>query len=77
MRNKGAAGPDGIPPSFLKAIGPMAKTELLSIFTESFSKGVFPGICKEATILPLKKQINYRESPPPIDLSAAHHVFLR
>ncbi len=33
----------------------MAKTELLSIFNESFSKGVVPGIWKEATILPLKK----------------------
>ncbi len=33
----------------------MAKTELLSIFNESFSRGVVPGIWKEATILPLKK----------------------
>ncbi len=33
----------------------MAKTELLSIFNESFAKGVVPGIWKEATILPLKK----------------------
>ncbi len=43
------------PPTFLKALGPTAKTELLSIFNESFSKGIVPGIWKEATILPLKK----------------------
>ncbi len=55
MRRKGAAGPDDIPPTFLKALGPTAKTELLSIFNDSFSKGVVPGIWKEATILPLKK----------------------
>ncbi len=55
MRRKGTAGPDDIPPTFLKALGPTAKTELLSIFNESFSKGDVPGIWKEATILPLKK----------------------
>ncbi len=27
IRDKRAEGPDGIPPSFLKALGPMAKTE--------------------------------------------------
>ncbi len=32
----------------------MAKAELLSIFYESFSNGVVPGIWKETTILPLK-----------------------
>ncbi len=55
MRRKGAAGPDDIHPTFLKELGPMAKTELLSICNESFAKGVVPGIWKEATILPLKK----------------------
>ncbi len=37
MRSKGAAGPDDIPLTFLKAFGPMAKAELLSIFYECFS----------------------------------------
>ncbi len=55
IRSKCAAGPDDIPTTFLKALGPMAKTELLSIFNESFSKGFVPGIWEEATILPLKK----------------------
>ncbi len=54
MRRKDAAGPDDIPSTFLKALGPTAKTELLSIFNESFSKGVVPGIWKRATILSLK-----------------------
>ncbi len=42
IRRKGATGPDDIPPTILKALGPMAKAELLSIFNESFSKGVVP-----------------------------------
>ncbi len=48
-------GPDDIPPTFLKALGPIAKAGALSIFNESFSKGVLPGNLQEATILPLKK----------------------
>ena len=36
MKGKGAAGPDNIPPLFLKAIGPLALQELLSIFNSSF-----------------------------------------
>ncbi len=40
LRPACAAGPDDILPTFLKAIGPTAKTELLSIFNKSFSKGV-------------------------------------
>ncbi len=54
MRSKGVAGPDNTPPTFLKALGPMAKAKLFSIFNESTSKGVVPGIWKEAAILPLK-----------------------
>ncbi len=50
MRSKGAEGPDDIPPTFLKALGLMAKTELLSTFNDNFSKSVVPGIWKEATI---------------------------
>ncbi len=39
----------------LKALGSMAKAELLLIINESFPKGVVPGIWEKATILPLKK----------------------
>ncbi len=55
MRSKGAASRDDIPSTFLTALGSIAKAESLSIFNESFSKSVVPGIWKEATILPLKK----------------------
>ncbi len=55
MRSKGAAGPDDIPPTFLKALGPMAKTELLSIFNESFFKGIAPGISKVSHHSPAEK----------------------
>ena len=37
MKGKGAAGPNNIPPSFLKALGPLALQELLPIFNSSFS----------------------------------------
>ncbi len=42
MRAKGAAGEDEIPPSFLKALGPRAKEELLSIFNQSFDEASVP-----------------------------------
>ena len=32
MKGKGTAGPDNIPRSFLKLLGPLALQELLSIF---------------------------------------------
>ncbi len=54
MKTKGTAGPHDILLTFLKALGNTAKAELLSIFYESFSNGVVPGIRKETTILPLK-----------------------
>ncbi len=55
MRNKNTVGPDNIPQTFLKALGSMAKAELLSIFNESFSEGVVQGIWKKAIMLLLKK----------------------
>ncbi len=44
MRSKGAVGPDNTPPTFFKALGPIAKAKVLSFFNESFSKGVVRGI---------------------------------
>ncbi len=70
-------GSDDIPPTFFNTRGPTAKTELLSIFNESFSKGVVPGIWKEATILPLKRQANRQGLSPPTDLSASHPALPR
>ena len=36
MKGKGAAGPDDIPPTFLKNLGDIALTELLGIMNQSF-----------------------------------------
>ena len=55
MKDKGAAGPDNIPPSFLKALGPLALQELLSIFSSSFSLAHCPQILRVATIILLLK----------------------
>ncbi len=55
MRAKGAPGPDDIPPTFLKALGPRARQELLDIFNPSFSTGKSPQVWTIAIILPLKK----------------------
>ena len=55
MKGKGATGPDNIPPSFLKSLGPLALQELLSIFNSSFSLAHCPGIWRVATIIPLLK----------------------
>ena len=42
MKMKGAAGPDDIPPSFLKHLGPLAMAKLLEIFNMSLSNGACP-----------------------------------
>ena len=55
MKGKGAAGPDNVPPSFLKSLGPLALQELLSIFNSSFSLAHCPRIWRVATIIPLLK----------------------
>ena len=55
MKGKGAAGPDNIPPSFLKSLGPLALQELLSIFNSSCLLAHCPRIWRVATIIPLIK----------------------
>ena len=55
MRTKGAAGEDEIPPSFLKALGPLAKEALLSIFNQSFDDASVPQMWRRAIIIPLLK----------------------
>ena len=55
MKAKGAAGPDDIPPSFLKALGPKALTTLLDIFNSSFHLANCPQVWKNAIIIPLLK----------------------
>ena len=55
MNKKGAAGQDDIPVTFLVALGPRAKTILLSILNFSFTTGQIPQIWRNATIIPLLK----------------------
>ena len=55
MRRKGAAGQDGIPPSFLKELGPYRKEELLRIYNLSFNTAKCPGSWLLATIVSLLK----------------------
>jgi hypothetical protein len=55
MKAKGAAGPDDIPPSFLKALGPVALEELLDLFNRSFLSGTVPQAWRNAIIIPLLK----------------------
>jgi len=56
MKKKGAAGPDEIPPAFLKALGPKALYELLAIFNQSFESALCPQIWRLATVIPLLKK---------------------
>jgi len=55
MKGKGAPGPDDIPPSFIKNLGPKALQELLEICNESFLTGEVPTAWKRAIIIPLLK----------------------
>ena len=55
MKSKKAAGPDNIPSSFLKSLGPLALQELLSIFNSSFSLAQCPIIWRVVIIIPLPK----------------------
>ena len=55
MKRKGAAGPDDIPPTFLKNLGPAALGRLLYIFNLSLIKSECPQIWKNAVIIPLLK----------------------
>ena len=55
MKRKGAAGPDDIPPPFLKELGPCAQQELLAIFNCSFTDSFCPQVWCLAHILPLLK----------------------
>ncbi len=77
VQRKGVADPDDTSPAFLKALRPMAKAELLFSFNKSYSKNIVPGIWKEATLLPVKKQASPPGSSSPTDLPASHPVFSR
>lgn len=52
------AGPDGIPPKFLKACSTELSLPLSLIFNKSLSQGVFPSIWKTAHVIPIYKSGN-------------------
>jgi ribonuclease HI len=73
MRKKGAAGPDDIPPTFLKALGPHGKQELLDIINQSWTTGDCPQAWLNAIIIPLlkaKKPASELSSYRPISLTS-------
>ena len=55
IKKKGAAGPDDIPPTFLKSLGYRGKQELLNIINQSFRTSVCPQMWRLAIIVPLLK----------------------
>ena len=55
MKLEGVSGPNYIPPSFLKSLGPLALQELLSIFDSSFSLAHCPRIWRVVIIISLFK----------------------
>ena len=71
MKTKGAAGPDNVPPSFLKSLGPIAKKELLAIFNMSFRRSVCPQSWRRAIIVPILKA-----GKPPSDLASFRPISL-
>ena len=55
MKSRGAPGPDNIPPTFLKHLGPRASSRLLRIFNVSLRNSEVPQMWRNATIIPLLK----------------------
>ena len=55
MKTKGAAGPNDLPPSFLKALGDKSLQVPLDIFNSSFHLADCPQVWKNALIIPLLK----------------------
>ena len=71
MKRKGAAGPDDISPSLLKALGPKALEGLLAIFNLSLKTGMTPQVWRSAIIIPLLKQ-----GKPACDLASFRPISL-
>jgi ribonuclease HI len=73
MRAASAAGPDDIPATFLKALGPLARYHLLQIFNESWRSGFVPQCWRNATIIPIlksKKPASQLSSFRPVSLTS-------
>ena len=73
MKEKAAAGPDEIPPRFLKELGPGAAELLLVIFNQSWESGFCPHYWRDAEIVPLLKKgkpASNPESYRPVSLTS-------
>ena len=73
MKTKGAAGPDDIPPSFIKNFGSRTLERLLEIFNVSLNSGACPQEWRNAIIIPLlkaNKPASKLESFRPISLTS-------
>ena len=57
MKRRSAPGPDDIPPSFLKELGPLALKELFRISNLSLSQAACPQGWRMALIIPLLKAV--------------------
>ena len=73
MKEKAAAGPDEIPPRFLKELGPLAASLLLAVFNQSWEHGFCPQSWRDAEIVPLLKKgkpASNPESYRPVSLTS-------
>jgi hypothetical protein len=52
---KGAEGPDGLVPQFLKNLGEVARSFMLDTFNKSWKEGVCPQSWRDAVIVPILK----------------------
>ena len=55
MKARGAPGADDIPPSFIKALGPIALSILLDLYNDSYDGAEIPQAWRDAIIIPLLK----------------------
>jgi hypothetical protein len=52
---KGAEGPDGLPPQFLKNLGEVARGLMLNTFNKFWREGVYPQSWRDAVIVSILK----------------------
>jgi hypothetical protein len=52
---KGAEGPDGLAPQFLKNLGEVSRSFMLDTFNKSWREGVCPQSWRDAVIVPIPK----------------------
>ena len=71
MKSQGAAGPDKVPPNFLKHLGPKALRKLLDLYNLSLSTSTTPQSWRDAVIIPILKA-----NKPPSELTSFRPISL-